>query len=1251
MKTSRTLISNRVFPSFASVGLFCLAISVAFTFAAPLPKGAANDVSGEPAGIPPNLQSGSDLKNSLAVMVELNGDPAAVTYAAALKEAQAQADAARNYALAHPKAKGSKKLLKQKPEAIRISAAAARQVQATVRQLDQEQQAIVNALTGRDIRATVLFRAQRAYNGIAVATSNDKIPAIVQIPGVKAVHLIVPKFATAAFSDIDFLATRPAWTTGPFGTHGENIKIAVIDTGLDYIHRNFGGSGSAADYASTGDTTPVPNPNYPTPKIPGGTDLVGDTYNADPNSPSYQPIPFPDNNPFDCNGHGTACSSLATGFGVTSAGFTYSGNYNGSSPDMSTLSISPGFAPNAKLYPVRVFGCAGSTDVVVSAIEWSMDPNGDGDFVDKMDVVSMSLGANEGFADDPDDVAASNAASIGILVCSAAGNAGDSYYIHSSPAAASGTLGIAATFNDQGGFIYDSNVTSNTAGGGGVGAMYFSTKGSDSSAIPAGGITGNLVYAVPPDANAPALTNAAQVAGNIVIIDRGATTFTDKVTKGLAAGAIAVIIDNFTNNPNAFVPILMSTAGQPPGVDVMISRTSRDTIVTASGGFDPVTGIPVNPVNVTINNDSGAQVIPALAVPDTIPAYSSRGPRLPDSAVKPDISAPAEVVGVANPFSGTGVSNFNGTSSATPHVSGIMALLRQLHPAWTVQELNGVICATANHDLFTTTAHTTQYGIGRIGAGRVDVAAAARSNVTAYNGTDPNLIGLSFGVVEAPADSSASVTKNIMVTNKGTSNVTYSVSYQDVTPVGGASFTLPGGPITVNAGTSMNVPVTFAVTGSLLKHGREDSVTATLGGNPRQWLTEKSGYAVFTDVGGVEPTLRVALYAAPKPASVMHSTITSVVPSQPNTGSFTINLSGSPVNTGPNLGNGFDILGLVKAFELQYASAFVGLPNAPTSPNDLKYVGVTSDYVNRGVATAATRVFWGIEGFGNAATPDFASSDKEIFVDTGDGAGGPPDGDPDFAIYLSSTGTVNVFTPIVVNLHTGGSASSGLFTNGLSAAVADTNAYNNSAVGMMVNASSLAGPGYPALGTAGHTLFQYQVVTFDRSNNEVDETPVLTYDLANPGLEVENSAGVAGVSKTPAGGAFLEPFLYDDLATNSIPVNYNGTNFQNNGSLGVLLLHMHNGTGNHADMVAFRKPTVSGFSPTSGHAGAQITITGSNFGPGTAVRFFNNQPASVNVLTSNTLVATVPAGAVTGPIRVSNAAGGVTAPGNFTVLP
>ena len=984
---------------------------------------AQNEISSAPgSALPPSMQK------NLQVMVELKDAPAGVAYATALNQAQAQYDQQRNYALQHPSLKTSQAFLKQNITSVQISSSAATQVKNTVTKIDQTQRALLPSLTGANIGGKVMFRAQRVYNGIAMSVSPDKISAIQKLPNVKAVHPLVPKYLVATFSDIDFLNTRPAWTTGFFGTHGENIKVADIDTGLDYIHRNFGGSGLAADYTSTTDTSAVPNANYPTPKIPGGIDLVGDAYVG-------TNTPVPDNNPLDCNGHGTATASLITGFGETNAGFTYSGTYDATNPDMSTLKIPPGFAPNAKLYPVRVFGCSGSTNVIVQALEWAMDPNGDGNFSDHMDVVNMSLGANEGFADDPDDVAATIAASTGIVICSAAGNAGDSYYIHSSPAAAQGTLGVAATFNDQGGFIFDSNVTSNTVGGGGIGTKYFSIKGSASSAIPGGGLTGNVVYAVPNNANAASLSNAAQVSGNIVLIDRGVTTFTDKVNKGLAAGATAVIIDNFTDNPNAFVPIVMSTAGQTPGIDVMISHNDRNTINTAAGGFDPVTGIPTNPVNVTINNDNGVSSIPSLGVPDTIPTYSSRGPRLPDSATKPDISAPAEVTAVAqssaettlDSFSGTKVENFNGTSSATPHVSGEMALLKQLHPTWSIQEILALACDTSTHDLFTTTAHTTQYGVGRIGAGRIDVGLAAAATVVAYNGSDPNLVGVSFGVVDVPVTGTTTLTKNITVTNKGATNITYNTSVANNPALTGAVFTVSPANFTVNAGTSTTITTTLTATGSSLKHAREASVAATQG-SPRQWLTEAGGYAVLTPTDS-SPVLRVELYAAPRPAAAMHSTLANFVPNAA-TGSFTIGLNGAAVNTGASLGNGFDVLSLVKAFELQYIN-----PTSSTDRNVIKYVGVTSDYKNRPVGsstatqTAGTNIMFGAEKFGDAATPDFASSDTEIDIDTN------LDGIFDFAVFLTNvgTGSENVFVPEIVNLNTNAGALR-FFTNGLSAA-------------------------------------------------------------------------------------------------------------------------------------------------------------------------------------------------------------------------
>jgi len=188
--------------------------------------------------------------------------------------------------------------------------------------------------------------------------------------------------------------------------------------------------------------------------------------------------------------------------------------------------------------------------------------------------------------------------------------------------------------------------------------------------------------------------------------------------------------------------------------------------------------------------------------------------------------------------------------------------------------------------------------------------------------------------------------------------------------------------------------------------------------------------------------------------------------------------------------------------------------------------------------------------------PEFNGSDKEIFIDTN------RDGTFDFVIFLSSlssgTAHTNVYFPFLVNLQANTASVPGFRTNILSPAAADTNSFNNSAVLIPIPAAALGDPanGLPALGSAGGpTAFNYVVVTFDRSGNQVDQTPLLTYDLAKPGFDLE--------------GGHSEPFLYTDVPS-SIPVKFAAKNFKSNGSLGVWLVHMHNGDGQRSDVVPFR---------------------------------------------------------------------------------
>ncbi len=162
-----------------------------------------------------------------------------------------------------------------------------------------------------------------------------------------------------------------------------------------------------------------------------GYDLVGDAYTG-------ANAATPDANPMDVGGHGSACASLIASFGVNADGTTYAGPYDASAPDIAALRISPGIAPQASLYALRVFGNSGSTGFASAAVNmatairlWQLSPIGTPlppeianlspaavtlPRTPVLSVVNMSLGSGNGFASPYNDstVAVQNAAAAGL---------------------------------------------------------------------------------------------------------------------------------------------------------------------------------------------------------------------------------------------------------------------------------------------------------------------------------------------------------------------------------------------------------------------------------------------------------------------------------------------------------------------------------------------------------------------------------------------------------------------------------------------------------------------------------------------------------------------------------------------------------------------------------------------------------------------------------------------------------------------
>ncbi|MEN9936665.1 MAG: hypothetical protein RLZZ387_3244 [Chloroflexota bacterium] len=297
----------------------------------------------------------------------------------------------------------------------------------------------------------ILFQTRAAYSGVAVAARPDQLQALRNLPGVAAARVIPPK-ARAATTAAEVVGAARLWSAARRQLLGQGVRIGVIDSGIDYTHATFGGPGTSAAFLAN--TPQIVEPgSFPTAKVVGGLDLVGDAYDASGVEGTLTPSPDPD--PLDCGGHGTQVASVAAGYGVDASGAPYRGGYGPDTP-FAELRVSPGIAPESGLVALKVFGCRGTTAFLTEAIDYAIDPNGDGLTADRLvDVLTISLGSPFGGAGDPDAVAVDRAVQAGVVVVVAAGGSGvrtalpdgigDVFYAISSPASAELAIAVGAS--------------------------------------------------------------------------------------------------------------------------------------------------------------------------------------------------------------------------------------------------------------------------------------------------------------------------------------------------------------------------------------------------------------------------------------------------------------------------------------------------------------------------------------------------------------------------------------------------------------------------------------------------------------------------------------------------------------------------------------------------------------------------------------------------------------------------------------
>jgi len=327
---------------------------------------------------------------------------------------------------------------------------------------------IILKLTGKAVSGngdlSLLGEYENVFNGIALNVSAKEANEIRKISGVKEVFPNL-KVNITLMDSVPLINADDVWQMQDANSQaitGKGIKIAIIDTGVDYTHPDLGGCFGAGckveggfdfvnsvDINNDGDfddcyTEYIKEAEeieifceYEFWKDINNDGDFDDCY-LESASGSFCEA---DSDPMDDHGHGTHCAATAAGNGVLK-----------------------GVAPDAKIYAYKVLSSGGSgyCSWIISGIERAVDPNQDGDFSDKVDVISMSLGG-PGDPDDPMSQAIDNAVYAGVTAVIAAGNSGPREGTIGSPGTARKAITVGASdktdniagFSSRGPVIWD----------------------------------------------------------------------------------------------------------------------------------------------------------------------------------------------------------------------------------------------------------------------------------------------------------------------------------------------------------------------------------------------------------------------------------------------------------------------------------------------------------------------------------------------------------------------------------------------------------------------------------------------------------------------------------------------------------------------------------------------------------------------------------------------------------------------------
>ncbi|KAF7006657.1 hypothetical protein CFC21_021682 [Triticum aestivum] len=524
------------------------------------------------------------------------------------------------------------------------------------------------SLADESSESRLLHSYTEVFSGFAVRLTDAELDAMAKKPGfVRAFPDRTLQLMTTHTPE--FLGLKNGTGFWSRAGYGKGVIIGLLDTGLYAKHPSFDDHGVSPPPTRWKGSCKAARCNN---KLIGAKSLIqGDEFG-------------------DEEGHGTHTSSTAAGNFVTGA------SYHGAGVGKGTAA---GIAPGAHIGMYKV--CANrrcKQSAVLAGLEEAIK--------DGVDVLSLSLGGDTSasFDDDPIAIGAFSAVSKGILVVCAAGNSGPRMgsITNEAPwlltvAAGSVDRSFAAGLHLGNGRSIDGEaLTQKVSLSSKSHPLLYSEERRNCNYKSDSGITGKI----------------------LVCEGTRSKTQQSNIHRIVGAGAAGVVL--FNDEISGYATMVQDFNSSV----VQVSAADGDVLIAYAASSESSSMASL------IYNNTLFGVRPAPVVP----FFSSRGPSVVALGIlKPDILAPGlNILAAWPPSTSSGRGPFNiisGTSMATPHVSGVAALIKSIHPDWSPAAIKSAILTTS--DIVNSTGGSIldeqhrKAGVYDTGAGHVNPTRAA----------------------------------------------------------------------------------------------------------------------------------------------------------------------------------------------------------------------------------------------------------------------------------------------------------------------------------------------------------------------------------------------------------------------------------------------------------------------------------------------------------------------------------------------